>query len=174
SDTDAAYRSLLECDLGFVHQVLTYTRRHSAALTSRSQRMNTYLPNEIRLLIRFGRRVLTRQEYRAAIRHMLARYAWYLLRQALRPARLRDVEFHVYHRSELRRMLGELHADLESRLALISLRLLTRNPAQPTACATRAAESHRVSGAEARGALSANADCNASTSVRRKSAGSSG
>ncbi|MGH8143193.1 MAG: glycosyltransferase family 2 protein [Steroidobacteraceae bacterium] len=127
SDTDAAFRTLLACDLGFVHEVLTHTRRHSGALTSSSVRVNTYLPNEIRLLIRFGRRVLTAREYRAAIRLMLARYAWFLLRQSLRPARLRDVEFHTYHRAELVRMLSELRGDRRSAVALKSLRLLTRN-----------------------------------------------
>ncbi|HEX4023312.1 MAG TPA: glycosyltransferase family 2 protein [Steroidobacteraceae bacterium] len=127
SDTDAAFRTLLGCDLGFVHQVLTYTRRHPGALTSSSVRVNTYLPNDIRLLIRFGHQVLTAQEYRAAIRLMLARYAWFLLRQSLRPSRLHDAEFHAYHRAELLRMLSELHGDRRSTVALKSLRLLTRN-----------------------------------------------
>ncbi len=48
SDTHAAHRTLLGCDLGFVHQVLTYTRLHPKALTASTQRLNSYLPNEIR------------------------------------------------------------------------------------------------------------------------------
>ena len=51
-DTDAAYRLLLDSDLGFVHQVLTYTRLHEKALTSFSQRANTYLPHAGRMLVR--------------------------------------------------------------------------------------------------------------------------
>jgi glycosyltransferase involved in cell wall biosynthesis len=131
SDTDAAFRTLLDCDLGFVHEVLTCTRRHCGALTASSVRVNTYLPNEIRLLIRFGRQVLSPREYRAAIRRMQARYAWFLLRQNLRSERRHDTEFHAYHRAELARMLAELHGDRRTAAGLKGLRLLTRNVSAP-------------------------------------------
>jgi len=131
SDTDAAFRTLLSCDLGFVHEALTFTRRHPGALTSRSMRVNTYLPNDIRLLIRFGHQVLTRREYHAATRLMVARYGWFLLRQRLRPARLHDAEFHGYHRAELARMLSELHGERASTVLLKTLRPLTRKLSFP-------------------------------------------
>ncbi len=123
-DTHAAFRTLLACDLGFVHQVLTYTRLHARALTSITRRINTYLPNEIRLLIQFGPSVLSAREYRSAMRPWLRRYAWYLFKQNLKPSRLHDREYHAYHPAEIERMLAELRNDRETQLALRGLRFL--------------------------------------------------
>jgi glycosyltransferase involved in cell wall biosynthesis len=121
SDTHAAYRTLLECDLGFVHQVLTYTRLHPKALTTTTKRLNSYLPNEIRFRIQFGNKVLTPDEYRKSIRTLLRGYAWYLLKQCAKPSRFNDAEFYSYHRTEILRMLLEVGDDLGTKRALICL-----------------------------------------------------
>jgi glycosyltransferase involved in cell wall biosynthesis len=128
SDTLAAFRTLLDCDLGFVHQVLTFTRLHTDALTSTSHRINTYLPNEIRALILYGRKALGAREYRTAMRSWLRRYGWYLLKQNLKPSRLHDVEFHDFHHDEIGRMLADLKDDAQTRIALQGLRVLVRKP----------------------------------------------
>jgi glycosyltransferase involved in cell wall biosynthesis len=137
SDTHAAYRTLLGCDLGFVHQVLTYTRLHPKALTATTRRLNTYLPNEIRFSIQFGRQVLSSDEYRKGMHAFLRSYAWYLLKQYAKPSRFRDAEFYVYHREEISRMLGEVGDDREIRIALMGLHYLIQpgNVLSPTHCA---------------------------------------
>jgi glycosyltransferase involved in cell wall biosynthesis len=139
SDTHAAFRTLLGTDLGFVHQVLTFTRLHPGALTSISRRFNTYLSNDIRLLIKFGLEVLTVQEYRTVMRSLLRQYGWYLLKKQLKPWRRRDAEFHAYHRAEIARMLAELGDDRETRTALQALRVLLRGPRSTDRSAPRAA-----------------------------------
>jgi len=126
SDVHAAFRTFLEYDLGFVHQVLTYTRVHPAALTSRSVRLNTYGADEVRLIIQFGRKVLAPKVYRRTIRTALRRYAWFLMRQYVRP-RIRDAEFHTYHREEISRMLTEAGDDHETRTVLRGLQHLLWN-----------------------------------------------
>jgi glycosyltransferase involved in cell wall biosynthesis len=126
SDTHAAYRTLLESDLGFVHQVLTYTRLHPNALTSRTLRVNTRLPNEIRLRAEFGRKVLTSEEYRKGIRPFLYRYAWYLTKQYAKLSRLNDAEFYEYHRKEILRILVDVDDDRETKIALTCLYYLIR------------------------------------------------
>jgi glycosyltransferase involved in cell wall biosynthesis len=127
SDTHAALRTLLKCDLGFVHQVLTFTRLHPGALTSISHRVNTWLSCEVRLLIQFGREVLSQAEYRAAIRSALRRYRWYLAKQSLKPWRLREMQFHAFHRAEIARALSEIRDDRESEIFLRRLRRWVRD-----------------------------------------------
>jgi glycosyltransferase involved in cell wall biosynthesis len=118
SDTDAAYRSLMESDFGFVHQVLTYTRRHSANLMSFSQRVWSFRSRDLRLLIRYGPRVLSPVEYRSKLREWLFRYGYWLAKQALKPSRRRQQEFHDFHRREIEYMLAEPGLDRRSRLVL--------------------------------------------------------
>jgi glycosyltransferase involved in cell wall biosynthesis len=127
SDTHAAFRTLLTCDLGFVHQVLTFTRLHPGALTSTAHHLNTHLAYAVRMLVQFGRDVLSEQEYRSAIRSALYRYRWYLAKQNLKPWRLREVQFQSYHRNEIARMLGELRDDRESETFLKRLKRWLRD-----------------------------------------------
>jgi glycosyltransferase involved in cell wall biosynthesis len=124
SDTHASFRTLLECDLGFVHQVLTFTRLHPAALTSRSVHLNTYSADEVRVILQFGRKVLPPEVYRRTIRISLRRYAFFLMKQYLRPSRFRDPQFHAYHREEISRMMVEAGDDRDTRIILRGLRLL--------------------------------------------------
>ncbi len=129
SDTDAAYRSLLSSDLGFVHQVLTFTRLHPGALTSFSHRVNSYVSHAGRMLIRYGSQVFSAQEHRQAARAWLRRYRWYLAKQRLKPSRWRDEEFHGFHRAEIELMLGELGGDPGLRSGLVTcLRLVGGRP----------------------------------------------
>jgi glycosyltransferase involved in cell wall biosynthesis len=118
SDTDAAYRVLLGTDLGFVHQVLTFTRLHPAALTSFSHRVNSYVSHEGRMLFRYGAAVMSHAEYRKAVRRWLWQYAWYLLRQRHKPSRLMDREFHDFHLAEIERMLAEVRKESSFRKLL--------------------------------------------------------
>jgi glycosyltransferase involved in cell wall biosynthesis len=128
SDVDAMFRILVQSDLGFVHQITNYTRLHEGALTaSFSQRINTYTPLELRMLIRYGRRVLSPEEYWRTMRHSLYLYARFFAREILRPARWRDARFHVFHREEIARLLAEMDGDREARIVLKSLRLLLRD-----------------------------------------------
>lgn len=139
SDGHAHFRTLLEHDLGFVHQVLTYTRVHPAARTSRSVRLNTYLPNDMRFLIEFGRKVLPPEAYQTTLRVWLRRYAWFLMKQYFKPARFRDAEFHIYHCGEISRMLTNIGDNREIRIVLQGLRLLVRGRSSAGRCETRLA-----------------------------------
>ena len=108
ADTDAAYRCLLGADLGFVHEVLTFTRLHPGALTNFSHRVNSYLSHSGRMLIRYGRKVLSPAVYRTLLRSWLWSYGVYLGKQRLKPSRWREREFSTFHRWEIERMLSEL------------------------------------------------------------------
>lgn len=119
SDTDAAYRLMMNSDVGFVHQVLTFTRVHPGALTSSfSRRVNSHISGEGRMLVRYGPKVLTPREYRIKVRKWLARYAWYLARQRSTLGRQREGDFDEFHRREIRYIVAESGHDRETRIVL--------------------------------------------------------
>jgi hypothetical protein len=128
ADTDAAYRVLMGSDLGFVHQVLTFTRLHPAALTSFSYRVDTYVPQNLRMVLRYGPALLPPDGYRAMMRRELLAYSWFLSKQAARPARWSDGAFHDYHRREIGHLLRELGDDRRAAALLRLCRSLLRAP----------------------------------------------
>jgi glycosyltransferase involved in cell wall biosynthesis len=117
SDTDAAYRVLMESDFGFVHQVLTFTRRHATNLMSFSERVWSFMPRDGRLFIRYGPQVLTRHQYESRLRQWLFDYGYWLAKQSLKPSG-RQFEFRDFHRREIAFMLAEPNLDTTSRLVL--------------------------------------------------------
>jgi glycosyltransferase involved in cell wall biosynthesis len=112
SDTDAAYRTLLDTDLGFVHEALTFTRLHPAALTSFSERVNSYASHAVRMLVRYGPKVLG-AGFRTAMRTAVRQYGWYLVKQRLKPSRWSNREFTGFHRQEIGKILAELGGESE-------------------------------------------------------------
>ena len=98
ADTAAYYEILQESDFGFVHQVLTYTRRHPGAQTSFAQRMNTYQAGHLRHLVKYGPLYLSPAEYERCLKKELGEYRRFLGRAALDP---RSKEILSYHRQAL-------------------------------------------------------------------------
>jgi glycosyltransferase involved in cell wall biosynthesis len=132
ADTGAAYRVLSEHDFGFVHQVLTYTRRLPATPYDESHRLNTYGPEYLCFLVGYGPTALAPDEYRRALRRSLRRYALWHLKQAPRPSRLREPEFFAFHERalELLAELGGDDPDIRFTVALVRA-LLTRRELLP-------------------------------------------
>jgi glycosyltransferase involved in cell wall biosynthesis len=136
ADTDAAYRVLMESDFGFVHQLLTFTRRHTGALMSYSHRVWSFITRDGRLLMRYGPHVLSPRECRRELRAWLWRYTTWLGKQTLKPARHRQAEFHEFHQREIDYMLSEAGSDPEVRVALsVCRRLLHAADSAPQAAA---------------------------------------
>jgi glycosyltransferase involved in cell wall biosynthesis len=122
ADTDAAYRVLMQSDLGFVHQILTYTRRHVGAQMGFDLRVWTFIARDGRLLMRYGPKFLDAPAYRAETRKWLWRYGYWLAKQALKPSRQRQREFHEYHSREIGYMMAESGGDRETQMILLGLR----------------------------------------------------
>ena len=93
-DTEAAYRILLEWDLGFVHQVLSFVRVESGSISGRVHDFNPHLLDKLVVLMRYGPDVLTASEYEATLADVSGRYWRYLGRKALRR---RPQAFWDYH-----------------------------------------------------------------------------
>ena len=95
SDSAACLAILGESDFGFVHQVLTYTRRPVEAQTSLSVRLNSYLAEHVVALARFGPALLAPDQHARLYRAHLRRYQSFLARHLLRR---QDPVFWRYHR----------------------------------------------------------------------------
>ena len=98
ADTDACFRIMQESVLGFVHQVLTYTRRHNESITSRVKRFETIRAEMVGCLMRYGPYFLDEQEFRARRRAELQGYYRMLSRYLLAQT---DPEFWHYHAKHL-------------------------------------------------------------------------
>ena len=101
ADTESCYAVLRDWDFGFVHQVLTYTRRHGEAESSRSQRLNTYLFSELRILTTYGPALLTAQEYDQLFKKKLNEYYSFLASRALHR---KGKDFWEFHENGLREL----------------------------------------------------------------------
>ena len=123
-DTDTAYRVLMCSDFGFVHQVMTFTRRQTQGLNPFSQRVWSFITRDGRLLMRYGPRLLNARTYRAKLRAWLARYGIWLTKQVLKPWRWRQREFQEFHHREIGYLLAEAHGDYEVQLVLAAYRRL--------------------------------------------------
>ena len=54
ADKEACLRLLLDCDFGFIKQVLTYTRRHNESVTSLTNSLDTRRQENLLLLQKYG------------------------------------------------------------------------------------------------------------------------
>ena len=97
-DKEACFEALQRWDLGFVHQVLSFTRTENDTLTSYSRRMNTYLPSYLHDLLKFGPAVLSPEELKEKVDARIAQYYKFLADQFFER---RDKEFWGFHRSRL-------------------------------------------------------------------------
>jgi glycosyltransferase involved in cell wall biosynthesis len=104
ADTEACYEVLKTSDFGFVHEILTYTRRHGESITSAARRQGTWLPDQIAMLLKYGPLYLTDEELDGRLRQMLRRYNRWLARSTIRGRPFRDKSFAARHR----RMLAEI------------------------------------------------------------------
>jgi glycosyltransferase involved in cell wall biosynthesis len=118
ADTEICFEVLQTADLGFVHQVLTHTRRHARSMTSTAARLSTHTGGWLRVMTTYGPLYLTRDEYDRRLAWWLRRYGWFLTKAALL-GRFRDDRFREHHGATLRMLRQSVTpADLARGLAL--------------------------------------------------------
>ena len=98
ADTEVCFRLLRQGDFGFVHQVLTYTRVREGSIVAFAKRYNTFQPNNLDMLLKFGPAVLSQDELSVRIKRNLATYYQYL---AYSVFTLREKEFWAFHRAKM-------------------------------------------------------------------------
>jgi glycosyltransferase involved in cell wall biosynthesis len=133
ADTEAAYWVLQRSDLGFVHQVLTFTRRPEQSELAHSRQLDSLRMDHIRALLRYGPQTLEEGEYRGFLRLTLGKYVWWIFKQTLKPwlapSRRRDAAFWAYHREAADLVLAESPNDADVRRAIaFAKRLMPAGP----------------------------------------------
>jgi glycosyltransferase involved in cell wall biosynthesis len=107
-DTEALYEILADRDFGFVHQVLSFSRREEGSIMVGSRTFSPDLLDRLIIVRRFGATYLEPDEYQSCSTHALKCYyralAAQWLRERLRP---RDQAFWAYHRHGLN-SIGEV------------------------------------------------------------------
>ncbi|MEW6053661.1 MAG: glycosyltransferase family 2 protein [Nitrospirota bacterium] len=98
ADTEACYDILRDSDFGYVHQVLSFTRRHNETESSYAKRMNTYLSGSLIILKKYGPVYLSEQEYNRRVEKHLNEYYLFLASSFLKK---RDKSFWEYHKKSL-------------------------------------------------------------------------
>jgi glycosyltransferase involved in cell wall biosynthesis len=93
---------LRESDFGFVHQVLTFTRRDGRSPYSKFSRLGATVPEHLNLLSRYGPVYLTKAEYQRIVAVYLVRYVLSLVASS---PRLTSSELRAYHGPATRRIL---------------------------------------------------------------------
>jgi glycosyltransferase involved in cell wall biosynthesis len=101
TDTEACYAVLAQSDLGFVHQVLTFTRIHEQSVTSKNSLLDTTLPGDLETLLKYGPVFLTPTEFARKKREYLNAYYGSLARRMLRRREYRYWQFHKERLKEL-------------------------------------------------------------------------
>jgi glycosyltransferase involved in cell wall biosynthesis len=118
-DTEACLEILRERDFGFVHQVLTFTRRVEGSPFSKQTRLGVQLPAQIKLLAKYAPDFLTEAEYQRRLAVTLAFYALFFPRN---PRKVANAEFRAHHRSAL----AEIARAVSLRDVLAGIRLQLR------------------------------------------------
>ena len=99
ADSELCFELLEHHDFGFVHQVLTFSRVQDDSLTSFSKRFNTYLPNRLYILMKYGSKYLTDAELKTQISQGMRRYYHYLGAAVFKR---RGREFWNFHQGKLK------------------------------------------------------------------------
>ena len=124
ADTAECFERLQNCDFGFVHQVLSYTRRHPDTQTvTFSQRYATGRLERFVMLLEFGPFYFNKNEFREEFRKERSRYYRFMAQQVLER---REQDFFDFHRKRLKHFGIHL-----SRRKLLSM-LIRRIIAHPT------------------------------------------
>ena len=101
ADTEVCYDLLQTYDFGFVHQVLTYTRRHNESNTSVISRFNTYQISKTIVMKKYGPIYLSAEEYQQRLEDIIRNYHTFLVKSMFE---LREAEFWSYHKNMLKEL----------------------------------------------------------------------
>lgn len=94
ADTESCFAVLRDNDFGFVHQVLSFTRRENEALTSFSKKFNTYILNDFIIMKKYGSVYLHNDEFKQVLHSKLKEYHRFLSMVVFRRSKKEIWEYH--------------------------------------------------------------------------------
>jgi glycosyltransferase involved in cell wall biosynthesis len=100
ADVEACYETLKESDFGFVHQILTYIRKHEESMTSMlAAPFNRTLVSNLDLLLKYGPLFLSPSEYNGHLRQKAKQYYQFLAHSLFQ---LRGNNFWHFHLNSIK------------------------------------------------------------------------
>jgi len=99
ADTEVCFALLKDCDFGFVHQVLAFTRERPESRSSRYTSLHTYFPGTLHTLVAHGPDYLTQEEFEARLNQHMTEYNKFLGKSLILG---RDNRFWDYHKQKIR------------------------------------------------------------------------
>ncbi len=127
ADTSACFEHLKNCDYGFVYQVLSYERLHSATQSAKSADLNCYSSANINDIIKYGSYYLEYEELSKKLMEELNDYRKFLATNILKR---RGKEFWDYHRSRLNELGYPIRFYQLLRALIVKIFLEITNPRQ--------------------------------------------
>jgi glycosyltransferase involved in cell wall biosynthesis len=101
ADKEACFDILQESDFGFVHQILTYTRRHNETTTTFIRKYETNRIGHLLILKKYGPIFLTPEEYKQSFKRKLDAYHKFLARKIFER---KDKAYWDFHRKALEQL----------------------------------------------------------------------
>jgi len=101
ADTAACYEILQAVDFGFVHQVLTFTRRHEKTQTNYAREINSYIWAHLMILRKYGPIYLSPEEYGKCFKSEIKNYYRFLATAVFHK---KDINFWEYHRDKMKKL----------------------------------------------------------------------
>lgn len=98
ADTEVCFALLKECDFGFVHEILTFTRLRQGSLNTASNSLQTSFASMLQLLTTHAFPYLTTAESESLLSRRLTEYYRFLGKSLILG---RERQFWEYHRSQL-------------------------------------------------------------------------
>lgn len=125
-DAEICIDLLRNCDFGFVHQLLTFSRERSGAVSEFSRIFNTYVGSRLYEIVEYGPDFLSPREYRSCRAKLMNEYYNYLAVSLLKGSR--DAEFWSYHKQKLAEAGFNFHGRLSIAILVRCLRAVTHLP----------------------------------------------
>lgn len=123
ADIEACYEVLQESDFGFVHQVLTFIRRHEESMTSLvAAPYNGIMLSNLDLLAKYGPVYLSPDEYKEHFKKKLNIYYGFLARSFFN---LREKDFWKYHKETIQNIGYPLSL---AKLAITAMLQMSNSP----------------------------------------------
>lgn len=101
ADTEACFDILSEWDFGFVHQVLTFTRRHNETVTASISNLNSTRFFQLEGLIKYGPYFLSAEEYNKRLEKVIHLYSTFWVKMRIKKNAKNVLEYHRDKMKEL-------------------------------------------------------------------------
>ncbi|EFI35302.1 glycosyl transferase family 2 [Desulfonatronospira thiodismutans ASO3-1] len=99
ADTDVCLKILKDWDLGFVHQVLTFTRRHNESNSSIIKKYDTRMIERVKTMKKYGKDFLSEYDYNKRMTRLTNSYHRFLAKKIFE---LKNISYWRYHYSEMK------------------------------------------------------------------------